>query len=71
MVDFNNVTNLDANFDDIDVTKALAAERALREFAKSKYASLVEGIERDKKFSKEVEAQLHDCVKDFKKSGAY
>jgi len=58
-------------FDDIDVTKALAAERALREFAKSKYASLVEGIERDKKFSKEVEAQLHDCVKDFKKSGAY
>jgi F-type H+-transporting ATPase subunit alpha len=58
-------------FDDIDVTKALGAERALREFAKSKYASLVEGIERDKKFSKEVEAQLHDCVKDFKKSGAY
>ncbi|MEK9720762.1 MAG: F0F1 ATP synthase subunit alpha [Quisquiliibacterium sp.] len=58
-------------FDDIDVAKALGAERALREFAKSKYASLVEGIERDKKFSKEVEAQLHDCVKDFKKSGAY
>jgi F-type H+-transporting ATPase subunit alpha len=58
-------------FDDIEVAKALSAERALREFAKSKYASLVEGMERDKKFSKEVEAQLHECLKDFKKSGAY
>ncbi len=60
-----------AYFDDIEVGKALGAERALREFAKSKYASLVETMERDKKFSKEVEAQLHECLKDFKKSGAY
>jgi len=58
-------------FDDIEVNKALGAERALREFAKSKYAGLVEAMERDKKFSKEIEAQLHDCLKDFKKSGAY
>ena len=58
-------------FDDIDVPKALAAEKALREFAKSKYGALVEEIERDKKFSKEVEAKLHELLKDFKKSGAY
>jgi len=58
-------------FDDIEVAKALGAERALREFAKTKYASLVEAIDRDKKFSKEIEAQMHDCLKDFKKSGAY
>jgi len=58
-------------FDDIEVAKALAAEKALREFAKSKQAGLVEEIERDKKFSKEVEAKLHDLLKDFKKSGAY
>ncbi|MBN9427160.1 MAG: F0F1 ATP synthase subunit alpha [Burkholderiales bacterium] len=58
-------------FDDIEVPKALDAERALREFAKTKYASLVETMERDKKFSKEVEAQLHELVKDFKKTGAY
>jgi len=58
-------------FDDIDVTKALDAERALREFVKTKYASLVEAIDRDKKFSKEVEAQLHEALKDFKKTGAY
>ncbi len=44
-------------FDDIDVNKALAAERALRDFVKSKYARAGRGIERDKKFSKDVEAR--------------
>ena len=58
-------------FDDIEVAKALPAEKALREFAKSKQAGLVEEIERDKKFSKEVEAKLHELLKDFKQSGAY
>jgi len=58
-------------FDDIEVGKALAAERALREFARTKHAGLVEAMERDKKLSKEVEAQLHECLKEFKKSGAY
>ena len=58
-------------FDDVEVTKALDAERALREFAKSKYGALVEEIERDKKFSKDVEAKLGDMLKDFKKTGAY
>ena len=58
-------------FDDIEVPKALAAEKALREFAKTKYSSLVDAIEKDKKYSKEIEAQLHECVKDFKKNGAY
>jgi F-type H+-transporting ATPase subunit alpha len=58
-------------FDDIDVQKALAAEKALRDFAKSKYGALVEEIERDKKFSKDVEAKLHELLKDFKATGAY
>src|SRR5690606_1016370 len=58
-------------FDDIEVGKALDAERAMREFAKTKYGSLVETIARDAKFSKEVEEQLHTLMKDFKKSGAY
>jgi F-type H+-transporting ATPase subunit alpha len=58
-------------FDDIEVAKALAAEKALRDFAQGKYAGLVEEIERDKKFSKDVEAKLHDVVKDFKASGAF
>ncbi len=58
-------------FDDIEVSKALATEKSLRDFATSKYAALVEEVERDKKFSKDVEAKLHDLVKDFKKTGSY
>jgi F-type H+-transporting ATPase subunit alpha len=58
-------------FDDIEVNKALGAEKALREYARTKYAALVEEMERDKKFTKEVEAKLHELLKDFKKAGAY
>ncbi len=58
-------------FDDIEVAKVLDAERALREFVKTKYAALVDAIARDAKFSKEIEAQLHEALKDFKKTGAY
>ena len=58
-------------FDDIEVPKALAAEKALQDFAQSKHASLVNTMETEKKFSKEVEAALHTCLKDFKQSGAY
>jgi F-type H+-transporting ATPase subunit alpha len=58
-------------FDDIEVGKALAAEKALREFAKAKYGSFMSDLEATPKFSKEAEAKLHELVKDFKKSGAY
>ncbi|MBU6190010.1 MAG: F0F1 ATP synthase subunit alpha [Betaproteobacteria bacterium] len=58
-------------FDNVEVTKALAAEKALRDFARSKYSALVDEVERDKKFSKDVEAKLHELVKDFKKTGSY
>ncbi len=57
--------------DDVDVAKALDAERALREFARSSHAELVEEIQRDMKFSKDIEARLHELVKSFKKTGAY
>jgi len=58
-------------FDDVDVTKALAAEKAMRDFASTKYSALVTEVERDKKLSKDVEAKLHELVKDFKKTGSY
>jgi len=58
-------------FDDIEVPKALAAEKALHDFAQTKYANLVQTMERDKKFSKEVEAGLHACLKEFKQAAAY
>ena len=58
-------------FDDIDVKKALAAERSLRDYMKSKYAELVNRIESTKDLTKEDEALLLEAVKDWKKNGTY
>jgi F-type H+-transporting ATPase subunit alpha len=58
-------------FDDIDVKNALAAERAMRDYLKSKHTALVDRIESTKDLSKEDEAALHEAIKEFKKSGAY
>jgi F-type H+-transporting ATPase subunit alpha len=59
------------HFDDIDVKHALAAEKALREFLKSKHAALIDRIESTKDLSKDDEAALEAAIKEFKKSGAY
>ena len=58
-------------FDDIDVKKALAAEKAMREYVKGKYGDLVDRIEKTKDLSKEDEAKLHEAIKDFKKNGSF
>ncbi|MBI4189102.1 MAG: F0F1 ATP synthase subunit alpha [Betaproteobacteria bacterium] len=58
-------------FDDVDVRKALAAERALRAHVKGKYGDLVNRVENTKDLSKEDEAMLHEAVKDFKQNGSY
>ena len=58
-------------FDDVDVKKALTAEKALRDFVKSKYTTLADSIENTKDLSKEDEVQLHEAIKDFKKNGSY
>jgi F-type H+-transporting ATPase subunit alpha len=58
-------------FDDIDVKKALAAEKAMLAYIKDKYAALVERIESTKDLTKDDEAALHEAVKDFKKNGTY
>jgi len=59
------------HFDDIDIKQALPAEKALREFLRSKHAALVERIESTKDLSKEDEAALEAAIKEFKQSGAY
>src|SRR6266404_262297 len=56
-------------FDDIDVKKALAAEKAMREFIKSKYAVLAGRM--DKELSADDEKALHEAIKDWKKNGSY
>jgi F-type H+/Na+-transporting ATPase subunit alpha len=55
-------------FDDIDVKKALAAEKALREYLKSKYAELVARIEDKKDLSADDEKALSEAIKDWKKT---
>jgi F-type H+/Na+-transporting ATPase subunit alpha len=58
-------------FDDVEVSKALSFEKNLHEFAKTKYADLIDRIESTKDLSKDDEAKLHDVIKDFKKNGTY
>src|SRR6187401_3431873 len=49
------------HYDDVPVEKALDAERALREFMKSKYGELMDRIESTKDLSKDDEAKLHEA----------
>jgi len=58
-------------FDDVDVKKALAAERSMRDYIKEKYAAVCDRIESTKDLSKEDEETLHEAVKDWKKNGTY
>src|SRR5450631_1970481 len=58
-------------YDDVDVKKALAAERAMRDYVKGKYGELIDRIESTKDLTKDDEAKLHEAIKDFKKNGAY
>ncbi|MGE5525155.1 MAG: F0F1 ATP synthase subunit alpha [Rhodospirillaceae bacterium] len=58
-------------FDDIDVKKALPAERSMRDFIKDKYGDLVKRIEDTKDLSKDDEEKLHQAMKDWKQAGTY
>lgn len=56
--------------DDVEVSKVLPFEKALKESLKSKHADLIERIETNKELSKEDEALLKDAVEAFKKTFA-
>ena len=58
-------------FDDVDIKKALAAERSMRDYIKDKYGDLVKRIEDVKDLSKEDEQKLHEAIKDWKKNGSF
>jgi F-type H+-transporting ATPase subunit alpha len=58
-------------FDDIDVKRALAAERSMRDYIKDKYAELVQRMEQTKDLSPQDEKALHEAIKDWKANGAY
>jgi F-type H+-transporting ATPase subunit alpha len=58
-------------YDDIDVKRALAAERSMRDYIKGKYEALVGRMEKNKDLPKEDEAELHAAIKDWKQNGTY
>jgi F-type H+-transporting ATPase subunit alpha len=58
-------------YDDIDVNKALSAERAMRDYLKGKYGELMNRIESNKDLSADDEKALHEALADFKKNGSY
>ena len=58
-------------FDDVDVKKALAAERSLKDFLKSKYASLIATLEDKKDMSADDEKALKAAIEDWKKNGSF
>jgi len=58
-------------FDDIEVVKALAAERSMRDYLKDKCGALVARVEDTKDLGKEDEEELHEAMKDWKKNGTF
>lgn len=59
------------HLDDVEVKRALAAEKGLRDFLKSKHAAFVDRLESTKDLSKDDEAALTAAIVEFKKVGAY
>ena len=58
-------------YDDVPVEKALHFESALRAYAKSKYAALMDRMEKTKDLTADDEKELAAAIEDFKKNGAY
>jgi F-type H+-transporting ATPase subunit alpha len=58
-------------FNDIDVKKALAAERSMRDYVKGKFADLIKRIEEKNDLSAEDEKALKNAIADWKKNGSY
>ncbi|NLP32071.1 ATP synthase subunit alpha [Oligella ureolytica] len=56
--------------DDVEVSKVLAFEKALKDNLKSKHADLVDRIETSKELSKDDEVLLKDAIEAFKKTFA-
>ena len=58
-------------YDDIEVKKALAAERSMRDYVKDKYADLVKRMEDKKDLAADDEKALKAAIEDWKKNGTY
>ena len=59
------------HFDDVEVKKALAAEKSMRDYVKAKFGDLVQRIEDTKDLAKDDEEKLTAAIKDWKQNGSY
>jgi F-type H+-transporting ATPase subunit alpha len=58
-------------FDDVDVKKALAAERSMRDYAKTNFADLINRVEEKKDLTADDEKALKAVIEEWKKKGSY
>jgi F-type H+-transporting ATPase subunit alpha len=58
-------------FDNIEVKKALSAEKSMRDYMKGKYATIVNNMESKKDLSADEEKALKAAIEDWKKSGSF
>ncbi|HUF21585.1 MAG TPA: F0F1 ATP synthase subunit alpha [Burkholderiales bacterium] len=58
-------------FDDVDVKKASAAEKSMRDYVKDKYADLIKSIQKANDLSSDDEKALKAAIEDWKQSGSY
>jgi F-type H+-transporting ATPase subunit alpha len=58
-------------FDDIEVNKALAAEKSMRDYLKGKYADLIKRIDEQKNLAGDDEKALKAAIADWKTNGTY
>jgi F-type H+/Na+-transporting ATPase subunit alpha len=58
-------------FDDIEVKKALAAERSMRDYIRGKYGDLLARMEEKKDLSADDEKALSGAISDWKKNGSF
>ena len=55
----------------VDIKQLASFEKSLRDFIRTKYAALVDRLEKNKDMSKEDEAELRSAIEQFKKTGAF
>src|SRR6188474_2403775 len=58
-------------FDGVEVPKALAAERAMRDYVKGKYGALIKRIAEKNDLGADDEKALKDAMADWKQNGSY
>ena len=58
-------------YNDVDVKKALAAERSMRDYVKGKYGELIARISEKNDLSADDEKALKSAIDDWKKNGSY